>query len=563
MADRKISELTELAAGSLASGDLIAVVDSSGSETKKVSATSLGSFYNFASRSDADTWVGSNTAPDGTVISDGTVSYTAETGATVISDMAGWVPFGDVYPDHFGENTTPGTTDMASAMQAAINYCPIHLKATSYRFDTGLTISANGGALIGKGPRATTLICGDSGGDLLTIDSSAQFVRCFGFMMEAASGVTVANGIVVDQSYFPVIENIRCNDSDITTHFNVKKSSLNYDTVFRDCFSNVAGTGMAIGRDGTGSVFNVILENVHLNASTVAGMDLRQVGGLQWRGGETLQCERGLLVQPGDGETISGVYISQVHFDTCNNEQLKIAPTHTGASVKFMSFDQCGFNQSVVNHGINIVGPSSDNTVIERIRFSNCEGVINKQHGLNIEYAKLVEALQCDFNGNSRGASGTSHGVRVGPGVERFKMLGGTSGGTDAYPSDQGYGVFISASATDVALIGVDLSDNQTGPITGTPAGVYAVTDCTGVVAKAKGTGTILSGNSSVTISHGLDIVPASKEYVEITLGNNVGAAGLTKPLWCSSLTSTQFTVSANANVTGDFTFGWRIEGVG
>ena len=43
-------------------------------------------------------------------------------GTDPIADLAGWAPFGDVYPDHFAENTTPGTTDMITAIQAAIDY---------------------------------------------------------------------------------------------------------------------------------------------------------------------------------------------------------------------------------------------------------------------------------------------------------------------------------------------------------------------------------------------------------------------------------------------------------
>jgi hypothetical protein len=56
---------------------------------------------------------------DGAVWTDGTVAYVRDSGATAISDLAGWVPYGDVTPDHFGENTTPGTTDMRAAIQAA------------------------------------------------------------------------------------------------------------------------------------------------------------------------------------------------------------------------------------------------------------------------------------------------------------------------------------------------------------------------------------------------------------------------------------------------------------
>lgn len=62
--------------------------------------------------------------PVGSIICDGTVQYRYAGSGTLISDMPGWVPHGDfVQPEHFAANTVPGTTDMLSAMQAAVDYC--------------------------------------------------------------------------------------------------------------------------------------------------------------------------------------------------------------------------------------------------------------------------------------------------------------------------------------------------------------------------------------------------------------------------------------------------------
>lgn len=42
--------------------------------------------------------------------------------ALVLDDESKWSPLGEVYPDHFAENTTPGTTNMTTACQAAIDW---------------------------------------------------------------------------------------------------------------------------------------------------------------------------------------------------------------------------------------------------------------------------------------------------------------------------------------------------------------------------------------------------------------------------------------------------------
>lgn len=91
----------------------------------------------FSSRSEFVAWISNGgTAEPGTVEGDGIVQYVASPGATALPGMPGWLPFGAVYADHFGENTTPGTTDMTSAIQAAVTYC---LNAQDLHFRSGRT----------------------------------------------------------------------------------------------------------------------------------------------------------------------------------------------------------------------------------------------------------------------------------------------------------------------------------------------------------------------------------------------------------------------------------------
>jgi len=83
-------------------------------------------------------------AADGTIKSDGTVFYIAKAGETVISDMPGWLPFGRLSSLHFKENTTPGTTDMTSAVQSALAYGstikqPVQIKGAQ-AFSSRITI---------------------------------------------------------------------------------------------------------------------------------------------------------------------------------------------------------------------------------------------------------------------------------------------------------------------------------------------------------------------------------------------------------------------------------------
>lgn len=59
---------------------------------------------------------------DGDVIVAGGLAYEKSAGATTISDLNDWVPVDPIVPNHWAENTTPGTTDMRSAIQAMWDY---------------------------------------------------------------------------------------------------------------------------------------------------------------------------------------------------------------------------------------------------------------------------------------------------------------------------------------------------------------------------------------------------------------------------------------------------------
>lgn len=50
----------------------------------------------------------------GTVASDGTVLYIASAGATAISDMPGWLPFGPLEPEHLGDTTGDATATLVA-----------------------------------------------------------------------------------------------------------------------------------------------------------------------------------------------------------------------------------------------------------------------------------------------------------------------------------------------------------------------------------------------------------------------------------------------------------------
>jgi hypothetical protein len=111
--------------------------------------------YSFPTRAAMLVWkAAGETAPTGSIATDGTVAYVKIPaghvlfGTDPIPDLPGWMWFGVAYPDHFKENTTPGTTDMGSAILASIALAPTRLKAAIYATSVPIVVT-DGMSLVG------------------------------------------------------------------------------------------------------------------------------------------------------------------------------------------------------------------------------------------------------------------------------------------------------------------------------------------------------------------------------------------------------------------------------
>lgn len=81
----------------------------------------------YATRADLVTAVaGGLTPPDNSIVFANGFAYIKTNNSSNLPGLADYEPYGPIYPDHFADNTTPGTTDMLSAIQAAIE----HIKGT-------------------------------------------------------------------------------------------------------------------------------------------------------------------------------------------------------------------------------------------------------------------------------------------------------------------------------------------------------------------------------------------------------------------------------------------------
>lgn len=88
---------------------------------------------------------------DGTVVTAGGLQYVREAGADVPSALAGWVPFGAIFAEHFGAT---GASD-SQGWQAAFNYAESQgipfVETNLSTIDLGVNVDARGVGIIAKG----------------------------------------------------------------------------------------------------------------------------------------------------------------------------------------------------------------------------------------------------------------------------------------------------------------------------------------------------------------------------------------------------------------------------
>ena len=118
-------------------GKVISTVDAS--IVTMIGGGTAQEYAGFNTRPDFVTWAVTKGPVYGTIISAAGLSYRYIGTGTLISDLPGWVPFGKVFPDHWAENTTPGTTDMGPAIASALSYTgTVYLQGVTYATRQGL-----------------------------------------------------------------------------------------------------------------------------------------------------------------------------------------------------------------------------------------------------------------------------------------------------------------------------------------------------------------------------------------------------------------------------------------
>lgn len=255
---------------------------------------------------------------DGTRISVGQFSWEKSTGATSISDMPDWNPIPPIYPDHFKENTTPGTTDMGDAISQALQVSgTVYFLDVPYASTQGVSLS-DGDGFLGT-TTSNTDVVNQLGSSIVFTGSqgvdadNVERLNLRDISLISSSSSTVArtfNGTNVYGSYFQNVrfENNRASSGD--AFYNEIQSGEGAGVAWNnhfDCCWFSSEAGYSHYNEGTDSYYVAPYFTGGLGARIAAS-------GTSINGAHSERGDEGLvLFDPEDRQqiraTVSGLYI--------------------------------------------------------------------------------------------------------------------------------------------------------------------------------------------------------------------------------------------------------------
>lgn len=454
-----------------------------------------------------------------------------------------------------------GVSDDSVAIQNAINAVTsagggnVVFPPGTYLLNTGIVCTGNGVTLEGSGEYATIIMCAFVSGDIISIgDGTANPNNCTVSNLSITSSVSKTSGAAIRfrNGHSIKAQNIRM-DANLYTGFQVDGGAEQFLYYIENFEINSGTYGIYCG--GAGFPQDVWVSDGIISNCTNSGILLKNISGFYFTNIDVLGCANGVASFPSGGDRVLAGFLSSVIADTCDNSGFNFLTN--GGEVADINMSSCwGSSCGVVDngHGLYING------TVKGVIVDGCRFINNQGDGILISAGLDVSISNTQCLANSQQGLSLKHGLEIGAGVTQWSVIGGVFGlGGQFATNNQGYGILINAGASDnYQIIGANLLGNNTGSLsdggTGTVKHIYGNV---GYRTSNQGQATVLTGTSSVVVTHGLASTPARSD---ITLTPLVDPE---HRYFVSASTSTTFTISMSGVVTADRFIGWsaRIKG--
>ena len=441
-----------------------------------------------------------------------------------------------------------GVADDTVAIQAAIDSgaMEVYVPEGNYLLSASLTITTPI-YFYGAGRNGTNFKQ-NTNFDVFVIDDGVGVmagVSMANFTIEntqAAASVTSGAGIRMYRSYYGVFDNIeiincyfgvRSRQSNVTRYNAVDISDFNYvGFLFSEGYSfdsYISNCAISGGGKGFSSVYLIDMCDELTFYSVIMNTSQYNL------------------------YTDSSGYGVNVRPEFCRFFACSFDSSTTGVFLRHctdMTFVGCYFSNRPGN-GLQIGTTSTT----ENIVFLGCTFAYNGGSGAVIgEFAANTVFDNCNFIGNSTTTINTGDGLTVTANALNFTVTNCNFRNGWGSSGSQNYGIAVGAGTSDRYIIANNnFGTNGTGGamLFGGTGSNGNITNNIGFVTKNSGSATILSGLSSVVVTHGLAGQPLSQDII-IT-----ARLVPTVAVYVSALSSTTFTISCAAPVAGDTAFNW------
>lgn len=414
----------------------------------------------------------------GNVVTAGTMQYRRADSATAIADLPGWLPFGDVYPDHFAANTTPGTTDMAAAINAALDYSlVVNLRAVDYYVGSTIEMYGRGQKLFGEGPSASTITADTDGLDIVTQDSGESQIyeqEINDVLIRFTGGTKTSGAHIRGLKYARGCTYRNVHLRNVYDGWRMDGLQLSF---FSGCIIEQYGIatsgkgryGMNFGVETSGGYLTdvhitdcqILMQNsVDSATGGVASIRANQVDGLYIENSHFAYSDHVLLLDPADVAGVSD-FVASIKVTNCYLDQVYSSHVKFGGSAtwyKSFDFTGCTFRAALGSRGSIEVDADIENLTIVggSIRFNEGSGIWMNT-GLTCS-GLVVSGVSFVDNNESDGAS---HGDIAWRGSHTT-----ITGCTFRGGSTSGWGLALLTGATDADLANNNISSkNGSSPI--------------------------------------------------------------------------------------------------
>ncbi|MDR6266533.1 right-handed parallel beta-helix repeat-containing protein [Roseobacter sp. N2S] len=409
---------------------------------------------------------------------------------------AQWSPDGDVFADHWADNTTFGTTDMADAIIAAASYAGstgspaqgaqnVNFFGCQYHVSKTVPINDNFVTLVGQGARPTLISCNGDIGDIIHFTADDPTTNSLGSVgmrniairnfADSNSGAAIRLTRVI-HCYFDNI-NIEDHFGGILVEGGIDHYYSNIH-IFSDRLWGSVKTGSYLWKFSEGpsaqqiTPADIFITNVNVRSATgnfyiENGFVINCIDGLWISNGHALSCDKSAVhIEPvitalsTGGTQVTGLMFSNFWFDTGCTYGLRIKGTTTKGFGTF-NFSNSQF-LTPSTYGVYVESGCN----IKNVNFTGGCALKAGSAGMYFAGGQTFNVSGMFISGN--GASGLLSGIALAGSVTDVCISGNTIGGDlpGGTSTTQTRGVYVNSASVDrVAITGNQFSGHTDASI--------------------------------------------------------------------------------------------------